>query len=72
MATPPHTASTGRNPTTPSDATNELRNRGVQDIPIAVVDGLKGFPEAINAAFPETTVRPPNVYVRPSISSATR
>mgnify|MGYP006184660353 FL=1 len=36
---------------------NELRNRGVQDILIAVVDGLKGFPEAITAAFPETTVQ---------------
>ena len=35
----------------------ELRNRGVQDILIAVVDGLKGFPEAINSAFPETTVQ---------------
>lgn len=33
---------------------NELKARGVQDILIAVVDGLKGFPEAINAAFPET------------------
>jgi putative transposase len=36
---------------------NELRNRGVQDILIAVVDGLKGFPEAITAAFPDTTVQ---------------
>jgi putative transposase len=36
---------------------NELRNRGVQDILIAVVDGLKGFPEAINAAFPKTLVQ---------------
>jgi putative transposase len=36
---------------------NELRNRGVQDILIAVVDGLKGFPEAIIAAFPDTTVQ---------------
>lgn len=36
---------------------NELRNRGVQDILIAVVDGLKGFPEAITAAFPETVVQ---------------
>lgn len=36
---------------------NELRNRGIQDILIAVVDGLKGFPDAINAAFPETTVQ---------------
>jgi putative transposase len=36
---------------------NELKNRGVEDILIAVVDGLKGFPDAINAAFPETTVQ---------------
>ena len=35
----------------------ELRNRGVQDILIAVVDGLKGFPEAITAAFPQTMVQ---------------
>jgi len=33
---------------------NELKNRGVADILIAVVDGLKGFPDAINAVFPET------------------
>jgi len=36
---------------------NNLRNRGVEDILVAVVDGLKGFPEAINAAFPDTTVQ---------------
>ena len=36
---------------------NELKNRGVEDILIAVVDGLKGFPETINAAFPETRVQ---------------
>jgi len=36
---------------------NELKNRGIQDILIAVVDGLKGFPEAINAVFPETVVQ---------------
>jgi putative transposase len=36
---------------------NDLRTRGVQDILIAVVDGLKGFPEAIGAAFPETIVQ---------------
>ena len=36
---------------------NELKNRGVQDILIAVVDGLKGFPDAITAAFPEATVQ---------------
>ena len=35
----------------------ELRNRGVQDVLIAVVDGLKGFPEAITAAFPEAAVQ---------------
>jgi putative transposase len=33
---------------------NELKNRGAQDILIAVVDGLKCFPEAINAVFPQT------------------
>jgi putative transposase len=36
---------------------NELKNRGVQDVLIAVVDGLKGFPEAIATAFPETIVQ---------------
>ena len=36
---------------------NEIKNRGVQDILLAVVDGLKGFPEAINATFPETVVQ---------------
>jgi len=32
----------------------ELKNRGVQDIIIACVDGLKGFPDAINAVFENT------------------
>jgi putative transposase len=36
---------------------NEMKNRGVEDILLAVVDGLKGFPEAIRAVFPETTVQ---------------
>jgi putative transposase len=36
---------------------NELKNRGVEDVLIAVVDGLKGFPEAILAVFPEATVQ---------------
>ena len=36
---------------------SELRNRGVEDILLAVVDGLKGFPEAILAVFPEATVQ---------------
>jgi putative transposase len=35
----------------------ELKNRGVEDIFIACVDGLKGFPEAIEAVFPKTTVQ---------------
>jgi transposase-like protein len=35
----------------------DLQNRGVQDILIASVDGLKGFPEAINAVFPQTEVQ---------------
>ena len=36
---------------------NELRNRGVQDIFVACVDGLKGFPEAIEAVYPKTAVQ---------------
>jgi putative transposase len=36
---------------------NELHNRGVEDIFIACVDGLKGFPEAIEAVFPKTQVQ---------------
>ena len=35
----------------------ELRNRGVEDIFIACVDGLKGFPEAINTVFPKTEIQ---------------
>ncbi|MDE2221102.1 MAG: IS256 family transposase [Gammaproteobacteria bacterium] len=36
---------------------NELKSRGTHDILIAVVDGLKGFPEAITAVFPDTVVQ---------------
>jgi putative transposase len=35
----------------------ELKNRGVQDIYIACVDGLKGFPDAIEALYPKTEVQ---------------
>ena len=35
----------------------ELKNRGVQDVFIACVDGLKGFPEAIEVVFPKTAVQ---------------
>lgn len=35
----------------------ELKNRGLQDILIACVDGLKGFPEAIEAVYPQTQIQ---------------
>ena len=35
----------------------ELRNRGIQDILIACIDGLKGFPEAIESVFPDTDIQ---------------
>ncbi len=35
----------------------EIQNRGVKDILIACVDGLKGFPEAIQTVFPETQIQ---------------
>ena len=36
---------------------NELKNRGLQDVLVAAVDGLSGFPEAIAAVFPKTEVQ---------------
>lgn len=36
---------------------NDLKARGIEDILIACIDGLKGFPEAINAAFPKTEIQ---------------
>jgi putative transposase len=48
---------------------NELRQRGVEDILIAVVDGLKGFPEAIAAVFPKAQVQACVVHlIRSSIA----
>ena len=35
----------------------DLNNRGVKDIFIACIDGLKGFPEAINSIFPKTEIQ---------------
>lgn len=35
----------------------ELSNRGVKDILIACMDGLKGFPEAVNSVFPQTKIQ---------------
>ena len=42
---------------------NELKNRGLQDILIAVVDGLRGFPETIEAVYPEAQTRPCIVHL---------
>ncbi|KAF2410919.1 transposase, mutator family [Pseudomonas antarctica] len=36
---------------------NDLKTRGVEDVLIAVTDGLKGMPEALSAVFPETTLQ---------------
>lgn len=36
---------------------NDLHNRGLEDILIAVIDGLKGFPEAIEAVFPHSRIQ---------------
>jgi putative transposase len=36
---------------------NDLKNRGLEDILIAVIDGLKGFPDAIEAVFPQTRIQ---------------
>ncbi len=35
----------------------DLKNRGVEDVLIACIDGLKGFPEAINTEFPQTEIQ---------------
>lgn len=49
-----------------------MRSRGVGDILIAVVDGLKGFPRAINAVFPQTVVQTCIVHLirRPQVRRA--
>ena len=36
---------------------NDLKNRGVEDILISSIDGLKGFPDAIKSIFPETEIQ---------------
>jgi putative transposase len=36
---------------------SEIKNRGVNDILIAIIDGLKGFPEAINSVFPQAQIQ---------------
>ena len=48
---------------------NELKHRGVEDILIAVIDGLKGFPDAITAVFPQTQIQTCIVHlIRNSLS----
>src|ERR1700760_4824466 len=48
---------------------NELKNRGLQDVLIAVIDGLKGFPEAITAVFPDAEIQTCIVHlIRNSLS----
>jgi transposase-like protein len=48
---------------------NELKNRGVDDLLFAVVDGLKGFPDAITAVFPRAIVQTCIVHlIRHSLS----
>lgn len=42
---------------------NDLKTRGVNDILIAVTDGLKGMPEALAAVFPATTLQTCIVYL---------
>ena len=50
-----------------------MRNRGVQDIFIACVDGLKGFPQAIEAVFPKAVVQLCIVHmVRHSLNYGTK
>jgi putative transposase len=39
------------------------KSRGVEDVPIAIVDGLKGFPEAIAAVFPQAQVQTGRVHL---------
>src|SRR6478735_4699788 len=48
---------------------NELKNRGLQDVLIAVVDGLRGFPEAIEAVYPQAQIQTCIVHlIRNSLS----
>ena len=52
---------------------NELKQRGVADILLCCVDGLKGFPEAIEAIYPNTTVQTCIVHlIRPSLKYVPR
>ena len=45
----------------------ELKNRGVEQIYVACVDGLKGFTEAINSVFPDTMVLSMSMKIVPPV-----
>jgi putative transposase len=48
---------------------NELNHRGLKDILVAVIDGLKGFPEAISAVYPDSEIQTCIVHlIRNSLS----
>ena len=47
----------------------DLNNRGLNDILIASVDGLKGFPEAIKTIFPKTEVQLCIIFIKSGILS---
>ena len=48
---------------------NELKHRGLEDVLVAVIDGLKGFPEAIRAVFPQAQIQTCIVHlIRNSLS----
>ena len=52
---------------------NDLKTRGVEDVLIAVTDGLEGMPEALSAVFPETTLQTCIVHlIRNSLDYAAR
>lgn len=52
---------------------NELKKRGLHDILIAVVDGLRGFPEAIEAVYPAAQIQACIVHlIRNSLNLASR
>ncbi|MDL4818573.1 IS256 family transposase [Actinomadura opuntiae] len=55
--TPAESATAGESSRFWTSVTTDLRNRGVRDILIACCDGLKGFEDAIGAAFPATVVQ---------------
>ena len=50
----------------------ELKNRGVEDILIACVDGLKGFPDAINTIYPKTHIQLTTICILEGLQSSNR